>query len=54
MVQARQIQPSLNMETSAVVLDTSPQSTASVDKKRNPREDDASLSSAHSKEGVVV
>ncbi|KAF0914400.1 hypothetical protein E2562_028492 [Oryza meyeriana var. granulata] len=41
-----------SLETSSVVLDhTSPQGTASVDKKRKPREEDsASLNSAHSKE----
>lgn len=41
-----------SMETSSVVLDTSPQHTTSVDKKSKPREDGTSLSSVHSK--VVV
>uniref|UniRef100_A0A0D9XFI2 BHLH domain-containing protein n=1 Tax=Leersia perrieri TaxID=77586 RepID=A0A0D9XFI2_9ORYZ len=40
-----------SLETSSAVLDTSPKGTASVDKKRKPREEDsASLNSAHSKE----
>ncbi|GJN38505.1 hypothetical protein PR202_gb27554 [Eleusine coracana subsp. coracana] len=39
-----------SVETSSVVLDTSPQRTASVDKKSKPREGGASLSSAHSKD----
>ncbi|KAL6655264.1 hypothetical protein ACP70R_006090 [Stipagrostis hirtigluma subsp. patula] len=39
-----------SLETSSVVLDTSPQGTASVDRKRKPREDSTSLSSAHSKD----
>jgi hypothetical protein len=38
-----------SMETSSVVLDTSPRRPASVDKKRTPGEDGASLSSAHFK-----
>ena len=41
---------SASLETSSGVLDTSPQGTASDDKKaRKPREDSASFSSAHSK-----
>ncbi|TVU08785.1 hypothetical protein EJB05_42198 [Eragrostis curvula] len=39
-----------SLEASSAVLDTSPQGTASVDKKRKPREDSASLSSAQSKD----
>ncbi|XP_062194074.1 transcription factor BC1-like [Phragmites australis] len=39
-----------SLETSSVVLDTSPHGITSVDKKRKPREDSASLSSAHSKD----
>ncbi|XP_066394653.1 transcription factor BC1-like [Miscanthus floridulus] len=42
---------SASLETSSGVLDTSPQGTASDDKKaRKPREDSASFSSAHSKD----
>ncbi|KAL6846787.1 hypothetical protein ACP4OV_024235 [Aristida adscensionis] len=39
-----------SLETSSIVLDTSPPGTASVDRKRKPREDSTSLSSAHSKD----
>ena len=45
---------SASLETSSGVLDTSPQGTASDDKKaRKPREDSASFSSAHSKVVLV-
>ncbi|KAL5201016.1 hypothetical protein ABZP36_035370 [Zizania latifolia] len=39
-----------SLETSSVVVDTSPQGTASVDRRRKPREDSASPNSSHSKE----
>ncbi|XP_062199466.1 transcription factor BC1-like isoform X2 [Phragmites australis] len=39
-----------SLETSSVVLDTSPQGTASVDRKRKPTEDGTNLSSVQSKD----